>query len=979
MYRYKTLQLAAALGFAGVTAATGFSLIGPYDAWQIEQLGYQFAGDMGGPKMLAEEYRVNVSDLTYAFDESFINFFGERGMREIEKAMAILNGEPPTSKMSKDLDEYPLNGARINARASALGIMDLKTEVMGTLLEQVGLGSPERFVWTLNDRLCDGNVPHPILYSTVMRNFDPVTWSPSRFVNGSAFTYTIRLVINNDSCESNIYEAIPIPVDPTSAVLTSLVSWTGIGGGSVGRNYFSFAALPLTGVYYNGLTRDDAGGLRYLMTPGNMNTENLIPSMNQLDAPTTNVVVITTNSLAAASTNIFVSSFNVEEGSVALSWAQETLTGPSNDNFASASTITGTRGSVSGSNISATAEAGESMHADKKGGASVWFNWQAPLDGVVVMDTIGSTFDTLLEVYTGSDLATLTRIQQGFQVYAASDDLSTDLSFAEGAAINQQSLVSFNAVAGQTYRIAVDGTYTDRDGKVATGYYNLNWIQNAAGNTPQHNNLSNAIALSGLAGSVAGSNQFANNEFGERDHASNTGGASVWYSWTPTASGPAIINTQGSRFDTLLAIYTGSAHGNLTVVAESDDVNNGDRVSEVNFVANQGTRYLIAVDGFSNNNGDTSEGVFLLNWIVNGLPATNNSFAGAQTLTGSEGRVFGSNINANRDQLEPQHNNTILGKSIWYRWVAPVNGAVKFSTAGSSIDTVLGVYTGNMVSSLSEVKLNDDINSNFQTSEVEFDGIAGSTYYIAIDGYADPVNSNQLLAGLGVDPSTVTEGIPANLTLLTQNDPFQAVGANFTGSTGNPFDPVGSGGTGGGVTNIVVSTNAFVNNALRAGMDKISFKPVEFDSLLGQTFTPVTNTFNDVMIESLSGGSKGLSFRKQRVSRVTVLPDILFTASDLGPTALMARTAADNWTNNDAINGVGTGGGPGVIDPNIVIDFNKLVPTLINDTPGTFPGATEDTGVAVPLWGSYDGSTNAPSVYPIGTELQEIEQLVFRQ
>src|SRR5216110_2970325 len=55
--------------------------------------------------------------------------------------------------------------------------------------------------------------------------------------------------------------------------------------------------------------------------------------------------------------------------------------------------------SVTGSNVGATREPGEPNHAHLAGGRSVWWSWTPPRDGTVVIDTIGSAFDTVLAVY----------------------------------------------------------------------------------------------------------------------------------------------------------------------------------------------------------------------------------------------------------------------------------------------------------------------------------------------------------------------------------------------------------------------------------------------------------------------------------------------------------------------------------------------------------------------------------------------------
>src|SRR5207253_1272644 len=82
----------------------------------------------------------------------------------------------------------------------------------------------------------------------------------------------------------------------------------------------------------------------------------------------------------------------------------------------------------------ASKESGEPNHAGEIGGKSVWFLWRAPaVGGIATFDTIGSTFDTLLAVYTGTDFSNL--------VERTSDD-------DRGRYF--RSRVQFNAPAGQT-------------------------------------------------------------------------------------------------------------------------------------------------------------------------------------------------------------------------------------------------------------------------------------------------------------------------------------------------------------------------------------------------------------------------------------------------------------------------------------------------------------------------------------------------
>jgi hypothetical protein len=128
---------------------------------------------------------------------------------------------------------------------------------------------------------------------------------------------------------------------------------------------------------------------------------------------------------------------------------------PPNDNFADASALVGGAGIFTGTNNGATREPGEPNFGFIRGGASVWFTWQAPAGGPTTLTTAGSTFNTHLTVYTGGGLS-------GLSFVAHNDDVDT---------VAGTSRVTINATAGTIYRIAVDG-YGG-----ATGSLRLGWSQ----------------------------------------------------------------------------------------------------------------------------------------------------------------------------------------------------------------------------------------------------------------------------------------------------------------------------------------------------------------------------------------------------------------------------------------------------------------------------------------------------------------------
>src|SRR5437870_5035077 len=95
----------------GVQSAGAFALIGPPEAWQITQNGFNPIPQDGlaiGPMNLGEEYRRNTPILFYTFDQNFLDYFGSNGVYAIDQAIAQFNSVSNLSGYSADLSEWPL-------------------------------------------------------------------------------------------------------------------------------------------------------------------------------------------------------------------------------------------------------------------------------------------------------------------------------------------------------------------------------------------------------------------------------------------------------------------------------------------------------------------------------------------------------------------------------------------------------------------------------------------------------------------------------------------------------------------------------------------------------------------------------------------------------------------------------------------------------------------------------------------------------
>ena len=512
--------------------------------------------------------------------------------------------------------------------------------------------------------------------------------------------------------------------------------------------------------------------------------------------------------------------------------------GSANDKFSNGVLLTVDSGSTLGSNVQAGKESGEPNHAGNPGGASIWWQWVAPANGSLSVDTAGSDFDTVLGVYTGNLINILTEV--------ASDD---------DAGPGTTSAVTFDVTVGTTYRIAVDGFRSNQG--VALGNVALNWRYSEDGAatgslavtpveglfatgglggpfTPSSKiytltntsagiinfdiltngsfvnvdtssgqldagesttiavNLTSAVStlgpgtntasviINGISRTIAvtveadglAQNDFADRaiisgsgplrllatntetdkESGEPDHASNSGGASIWWRWTAPSSGTAVIDTEGSNFDTLLAAYTGDSLNNLIAVASNDDSQG--LQSRISFSADEGRTYAIAVDGFGGETGSVT-----LNLETRSGRPNGDDFNTAQPIEG--GLSLNDTLAATAEPGEPLHAGVLGGKSVWWRWQATATAQVTIDTLGSDFDTVLAVYTGDSLETLNSVAFNDDTAGLL--SEVSFNATPGTTYFVAVDGFAGASGSVRLnVDGAGLTEQLLTSTLPTS-------------------------------------------------------------------------------------------------------------------------------------------------------------------------------------------------------------------------
>lgn len=395
------------------------------------------------------------------------------------------------------------------------------------------------------------------------------------------------------------------------------------------------------------------------------------------------------------------------------------------DLFGSATVLTGAFDSDTGNNSTATGEPGEVGIMGDPTIHSIWWQWTAPASGMVDINTFESSFDTKLGVYTGSSVDALT-------IVAENDD-----------ADSLQSQVLFQAVGGTTYYIAVDGFSDPAFNIDETGDVILR-----LGMAQTNDNFSNAIAIAG--GTVTSTNGASTGETGEPVHGpNNTVTNSVWYSWTATATGSTEINTFGSNFDTLLAVYTGTSVNNLTTIATNDDAG-ASLQSQVIFNAQAGTTYMIAVDGSLNETG-----TFVLTLPDAPTSSNNPPVINAQSFSVNEnstgGTVVGTVVATDPD----------AGQTLHYT-----------ITGGNTGGTFSINFTTGVIQVLDSTALNYEVNPTFNlTVQVTDTGDPQISNSATVTIHLNNVNETPVANPAG--PFSVTENSAAGTAVgsVTASDP----------------------------------------------------------------------------------------------------------------------------------------------------------------------------------------------------------------
>lgn len=487
------------------------------------------------------------------------------------------------------------------------------------------------------------------------------------------------------------------------------------------------------------------------------------------------------------------------------------------DDFADRLEINPLFSATFGNNCAASREAGEPVHAGKTGAKSIWYTWRATFTGSMSITTRGSSFDTMLAVYTGSDLLDLTLI-------AADDDKGGNLT----------SQVTFNCVEGVDYIFAVDGFFgscgTVVIGLPPSGYR----VLDAAGNEsiPE-------ITTQPESQTVAEGTDV------EVTVAASGPPVAMTYQWYYNEV--PILNATDSVL-TLDNFTTGSV-GRYTVVV----------ANEFGSVESIPADIQIGEGGSRDKFGDSSIEVVQPpaeftggGKVPAGSAGTSRSFTTTQTL---------STVGATKEPGEPNHCGEPGGASYWTAYQAATNQTVHINTDGSSFNTVLAVYTasGFDFGSLTLVAC-DNSSSGAGGDRVRFTATPGTIYYVAVDGVSGASGTLSLNLNEGLSP-TITQQPQGALVAINANKTFTV---DVTGSTNMAFQWKFNGANISGAT-----SSSYVRTAAQASHEG-SYQVVISNPINTTTSSVATLYIDAPPVIATQPASKTLNAGKNLTLKVTL-------------------------------------------------------------------------------------------------------------
>ncbi len=256
-------------------------------------------------------------------------------------------------------------------------------------------------------------------------------------------------------------------------------------------------------------------------------------------------------------------------------------------------------------------------------------------------------------------------------------------------------------------------------------------------------------------------------------------GRTVWYVYTATSNENIRIQTDGTDFDTVLAVWTYNGI-NFTAVDCDNDSGESTR-SRLDIAATSGTTYYIQVGGQVNDGGAL---------VLSVQPPDNDDFDDALPVTSAPYSNTQQTLAATLLAEDPIPSCvSSYNRTVWYEFTPTSNDTIRFTTEDSDYDTGIAVYTGTR-DSLTEVACNDDEGQD-ETSSLLFTPVAGTTYYVMVSGSQD--KSGTMVFEVQNITTPVNDELDGVINFTLTNDtPQFTYEENTDGATNSNDEPVHS-------------------------------------------------------------------------------------------------------------------------------------------------------------------------------------------
>lgn len=358
----------------------------------------------------------------------------------------------------------------------------------------------------------------------------------------------------------------------------------------------------------------------------------------------------------------------------------------SNDHFRNAEEISGANIFLPARPFLGSTEEGEPRQAGVEISSSLWWKWIAPHTGTFIVETAHESRRVSLDVYSGESLASL--IPHGSNA-------------KQGKAVH----VGFRAIAGEKYFI--------RAGQELAESFPIELtLQPGLPN----DEFDQAEELTGLSATTTflfrAASQEPNDEFPSAEEK-----GTLWWRWTAPTAGPYLLAAfanvkEGNELE--LGVFKGESRGDLIGLVSSVPRRDETKVS---FEAAQGDRFYFCLAAHPSELAIQPQFTLILQ-----RGPQNDRFESAQEVFGNVISIASTTLGATREEGEPLHRGSELGASVWFKWVAPFTGRVRYKLSSQVVTLIR--YRGTSV---------HDLERMFDPAYETFDVVAGTQYFLAFD------------------------------------------------------------------------------------------------------------------------------------------------------------------------------------------------------------------------------------------------------